>query len=649
MRRASMCSRISSIGCMPADGLDNPHRETIMNSACVLLVLCTSLSGWALAAGETPAPRAAIERSTPDAGAETIADGPPASVNEDATPQLAPTPVAAPVVPAQEPTPATPPAAPAPAATPASENRPVNAPAGPFPARLQLRQAMSRGPEVTLFVDARTENGGAFAIPDRNQFHADIGPYPTRIEALSPPLADAAPSTGAAVIFLVDVSKSLSESRFNQIKGALKQWVAGMADHDRAALITFGETVATVRDFSANKPELNHAVDQLQATGTQTRLHDGLLRTLDMGQRQDAGLPIQRAVLLLSDGLDDVPGGATQAEIQLAIESASLPIYAVGFASSRDAATRDAGFRALGGFARTSGGEFFRATDDKLGEAILDVHRRLREVQTVQARCDTCPADGRIYPVQISVQDGGRIVTGAGHVRLMAGPTPPPVSPPEAVAPPAEPAPAAAPLPAEAEPATRFDWLNNLIAWLPESLRPYWGLLVVGLLVLLILALLLGRIWRRREVLVAPPVMGDRIYEDPPPAEAGVTLEPALPGELPTRMPRQNEKFNVSEEPGLRMTLSVVDGSGQGQHWTFMLRDRVTLGRSPSCDVTIDNDAEISNRHSVLLRDGERVFVEDTQSTNGTAVNGVAISARFLLEDGDTLEVGRTTLRINWH
>ena len=50
------------------------------------------------------------------------------------------------------------------------------------------------------------------------------------------------------------------------------------------------------------------------------------------------------------------------------------------------------------------------------------------------------------------------------------------------------------------------------------------------------------------------------------------------------------------------------------------LGDRTLIGRSPECDVFLD-DVTVSRRHAELMREGERFVIRDLGSLNGTFVN----------------------------
>jgi hypothetical protein len=75
----------------------------------------------------------------------------------------------------------------------------------------------------------------------------------------------------------------------------------------------------------------------------------------------------------------------------------------------------------------------------------------------------------------------------------------------------------------------------------------------------------------------------------------------------------------------------------------FVLDDQpVVIGRLPECDITI-LDSNVSRRHAEVQPRGDRFFVVDLGSTNGTRVNGVQVTDREL-HDGDELTFGHTRM-----
>ena len=150
-------------------------------------------------------------------------------------------------------------AAPEPSPTVTPNALPATAPAvsatlpHTLPSTLRITQARAATPGVAVYLDIRAENGEAVADVRAEQLQAEIGPYPTNVQSVQ---AFTAAGEGVAYIFLIDVSKSLKPQQFAKIRDALRQWIETMGRQDRAAVVTFGETVRTVQDFSADRAAL---------------------------------------------------------------------------------------------------------------------------------------------------------------------------------------------------------------------------------------------------------------------------------------------------------------------------------------------------------------------------------------------------------
>ena len=70
-----------------------------------------------------------------------------------------------------------------------------------------------------------------------------------------------------------------------------------------------------------------------------------------------------------------------------------------------------------------------------------------------------------------------------------------------------------------------------------------------------------------------------------------------------------------------------------------------SIGRSKSCDISLP-DATMSRDHAVLLRRDEGWFICDTGSKSGVLVNGKKIQDRQLVNVGDSVTMGSTTLTL---
>jgi pSer/pThr/pTyr-binding forkhead associated (FHA) protein len=88
--------------------------------------------------------------------------------------------------------------------------------------------------------------------------------------------------------------------------------------------------------------------------------------------------------------------------------------------------------------------------------------------------------------------------------------------------------------------------------------------------------------------------------------------------------------------------LVVRSGGGRAGESFFPSAERTLIGRSPECDVFLD-DVTVSRKHAELVRDGETFTISDLGSLNGTFVNKKRIESTEL-EDDDELQIGKYRL-----
>ena len=89
----------------------------------------------------------------------------------------------------------------------------------------------------------------------------------------------------------------------------------------------------------------------------------------------------------------------------------------------------------------------------------------------------------------------------------------------------------------------------------------------------------------------------------------------------------------------LTQSQPVLVGQGgplNGYRWS--IAQKVTIGRTGSCDIVVSNQ-QVSRIHAnVFLSDGEP-YLEDLNSKNGTFHNGKPVTDSIALEDGDVIQI----------
>jgi pSer/pThr/pTyr-binding forkhead associated (FHA) protein len=105
----------------------------------------------------------------------------------------------------------------------------------------------------------------------------------------------------------------------------------------------------------------------------------------------------------------------------------------------------------------------------------------------------------------------------------------------------------------------------------------------------------------------------------------------------------QEERGEALEEFGVEGPALVVRSGGgrTGEHF-LLERTQTTIGRTPDCDIFLD-DVTVSRRHALVAKGAGVFTIEDLGSLNGTFLNRHRIE-RAELEAGDEVQIGKYKL-----
>ena len=88
--------------------------------------------------------------------------------------------------------------------------------------------------------------------------------------------------------------------------------------------------------------------------------------------------------------------------------------------------------------------------------------------------------------------------------------------------------------------------------------------------------------------------------------------------------------------------LVVRSGGGRAGETFHLDREQTTVGRSPDCDIFLD-DVTVSRKHAVVKQGDAKLTIEDLGSLNGTFLNRRRIESGDLA-DADELQIGKYKL-----
>ncbi|MCL2393859.1 MAG: FHA domain-containing protein [Acidimicrobiaceae bacterium] len=159
---------------------------------------------------------------------------------------------------------------------------------------------------------------------------------------------------------------------------------------------------------------------------------------------------------------------------------------------------------------------------------------------------------------------------------------------------------------------------------MPEPLVKFLTYVFLALLYLFFLRVLRAVWIELREPRATAPI---------PDATAGAYMPPPEPQRPGNSRRKKSERLRIVEPAARR-----------GQN--FDLGDELTVGRAPSCGISLPDDTFVSQIHARLFRRDQDLWIEDLGSTNGTFLNEHKVSAPAVMHRGDRLKVGRTVLEV---
>jgi VWFA-related protein len=128
------------------------------------------------------------------------------------------------------------------------------------------------------------------------------------------------------VILMVDASSSVANN-LEDFRRAAKGFAARLAEDDRISLIKFDDRVELLQDWTKSRFQLQRALNRIEP-GMYTRFNDALL----LASKEQFGSPSlksRRAVIVLSDGLDNGQGATSLEAALQAMIKAQVTAYIV--------------------------------------------------------------------------------------------------------------------------------------------------------------------------------------------------------------------------------------------------------------------------------------------------------------------------------
>jgi len=204
---------------------------------------------------------------------------------------------------------------------------------------------------------------------------------------------------------LVDASNSVRD-RFKFEQDAAIEFLNSIIRHgyDKAFVVGFDATPEVTQDFTDSTERLSAGVRMLRSGGG-TAMYDALyFACRDKLLKQEQTGPVRRAIILLSDGEDNLSHVTREEAIEMAAR-AEVIVYTI---STNISGLKGSGDKVLERIADATGGRaFFPFQMREMSDAFVSIQEELRSQYAVAYKPANFVADGRYRTIQILAQDKG--------------------------------------------------------------------------------------------------------------------------------------------------------------------------------------------------------------------------------------------------
>lgn len=489
-----------------------------------------------------------------------------------------------------------------------------------YPVRCVLSQIDVYLPTIRIYLNLLDEHGNPIHPLSEQDLSVILDGQDIPIKKLSR-FKDT--DEGIAYTLLIDISKTMSGPPFTQSISAAQGIIENITEKDRIAIITFGDEVSSLSDFTNDKDFLLTTLQNITPDHNNTHFYAAIDKAYELNKRQDPNLPRRRAILVISDGKDE-GSGLTFDDLLGQNDILEIPIYSIGYTKIEEHYLDN-----LKRLSELSGGRYLATQDtEEFTHIYQEIFSDLQLHYVIYTEFPDGKIDGSTHQmIVIYHQDPYRIQAEKKIAFVYQEPTPTPTP---------------TPVPTSVPETPSSDSLEN--SHNPSSVfsrEHIWlyGILGTGILLLLLLLVLFFK--KRRKSRHQDIQVIEKEDEE-------VSVENKLTDEsIP--LPETSQRTLLSQRNAERelpvVKLIVLKGKLSGQEYTFSVSEQGrTLGRD-GADVVID-DKEISNVHCSLAWIKNHLMIQDEGSEHGTFLNGIPMSIRMIVEDGDTIDIGQCRIRL---
>lgn len=135
---------------------------------------------------------------------------------------------------------------------------------------------------------------------------------------------------------------------------------------------------------------------------------------------------------------------------------------------------------------------------------------------------------------------------------------------------------------------------------------------------------------------------------EPPRRRQQARRAPENTEEIPERV-RSAE--SQARGPAKKQWKIILENLDTWEKYTFIFYDNIGIGRGKSNQefekyLSVPDDPRISKLHCTIIRKGDKLYLKDMGSRNGTYLNGKPLSQPIVIQRDDVIGIGETKIEV---
>ncbi len=409
---------------------------------------------------------------------------------------------------------------------------------------------------------------------------------------------------------LLDISTSMPYNTRLMVLEFIETIIKELNSYEELRLVTFGDKINIIQDFSSDRYDLDKAADVIKYDGQESKIFDAIYNTIPEISTVDDD-PCFYRTIVITDGVDLAAQGITKEELFLRLQSDTYPIDAVCVSKSKpNNENKD-----LAALTRISNGRYFDIYPESDTFALVsDIS--VSDYFWVRTEVPVFLLDGSTR--QIDVSDGKIEVSFDMKMSVVDAP-PVESKVPEVVESKVE----STVFKVKSEPSVPVEDSTGSISTTTLII------IIAGVGVAAIAAIIIIALFKKKK---QPTDNTNRFTSQNPVTPPNGIDETELISDY-----GNDEQFAIR----------ISNTANPSESWIINVTSDVIIGRAVGCAIRLDEKSVSREQCKISLRRTGLVLA-NISGSNPTKLNGTTVSGEMLLHPADNIHFGRITLRVDY-